>query len=243
VRTYPARVAEIQLYLGGAATRSVAHAAQIRSARIACSAAAVPHPGQVLLAVDRENVLGASLFFAGDSPDGFLCAPPIPVSWEPGTELTLYGPLGRGFQIPTRSGSAFRLALVAAGDSAARLLPLASRLPDIASVALFGDAPFPALPAFIEAYPLDDLRESFGWADFLAIDVPVEELEDLLNRLVDGLAGAAAPPGQILIYATMPCAGFGECGVCGVKTRRGSWQLACKDGPVFDLRELCPSTI
>jgi hypothetical protein len=35
----------------------------------------------------------------------------------------------------------------------------------------------------------------------------------------------------------MPCAGLADCGVCAVELRRG-WKLACKDGPVFDLRDI-----
>jgi hypothetical protein len=30
---------------------------------------------------------------------------------------------------------------------------------------------------------------------------------------------------------------MGECGVCAVNLRKG-YKLACKDGPVFDLRSL-----
>jgi len=42
---------------------------------------------------------------------------------------------------------------------------------------------------------------------------------------------------QVLIRTAVPCGGIADCSVCGVSLKSG-WQLACKDGPVFDLREI-----
>jgi dihydroorotate dehydrogenase electron transfer subunit len=42
---------------------------------------------------------------------------------------------------------------------------------------------------------------------------------------------------QILIHTPVPCGGVAECGVCAVTSKSG-WKLACRDGPVFDWREL-----
>ena len=56
-----------------------------------------------------------------------------------------------------------------------------------------------------------------------------------------GDTGAGGPwragEAQALIVTPMPCGGIAECGVCAVTVRRG-WKMACKDGPVFDLKEL-----
>jgi NAD(P)H-flavin reductase len=41
----------------------------------------------------------------------------------------------------------------------------------------------------------------------------------------------------VLLRTQMPCGALAECGVCAVRTR-GGWKMACKDGPVFDWREL-----
>jgi hypothetical protein len=42
---------------------------------------------------------------------------------------------------------------------------------------------------------------------------------------------------QILIHTSMPCGGIAECGVCALRTE-DDWKLICKEGPVFDLREI-----
>jgi hypothetical protein len=218
--SYSGRVAEVRVEADGAA------------ATIACPGRAVPGSGQYTLAVAAGDVLGAGLFFAGVWEGGFQAAPPLPAGWEPGTVLALRGPLGHGFRLPENLR---RLALVAAGASLGRLLPLASAaLAREAAVTLFSDLPLPELPAALEAYPLGALPEAQVWADFLAVDLSIEDLPGLGDRL--GLLTGSQPPcpGQVLVHAPMPCAGLAECGVCALKTRRG-WKLACVDGPVFDL--------
>jgi len=77
------------------------------------------------------------------------------------------------------------------------------------------------------------LPDLLAWADFLALDLPLEALADLGKHLPDVLPC----PAQALIYTPMPCACLARCGACAVPTRR-RWKLACEDGPVFDLREL-----
>jgi NAD(P)H-flavin reductase len=208
------------------------------AAWVACPRKAVPDPGQYLQAwspTDVDAPLGTPLFPGQSSNQGFLAVAPIPPAWEPGTELYLRGPLGHGFRMP---GAARRLALAAVGGSAARLLPLAHQgLQGEAAVALFTDAPLPALPTAMEAYPLSALPESLAWADFLALDLPVERLASLRGNL--GLKPGERLPGpaQALVAAAMPCAGLAECGACAVPARR-AWKLACRDGPVFDLNDL-----
>lgn len=208
------------------------------AAWVACPPKAVPDPGQYLLAwspTDVDAPLGTPLFTGQSSSQGFLAVAPIPPTWEPGTVLYLRGPLGHGFRMP---GAARRLALAAMGESAARLLPLALQgLQGEAAVALFTDAPLPALPTAIEAYPLSALPESLAWADILALDLPVECLASLRDNF--GLKPGERLPGpaQALVITAVPCAGLAECGACAVPVRR-AWKLACKDGPVFDLNDL-----
>jgi len=138
VRTYQGIIRQVQLDHWGRA-----------GAGIACPQAAIPAPGQYLLARaidDREAVLGTALFTAGGDGDGFLAAPPIPSVWEPGTRLELRGPIGRGLRLPDHTR---RLALLALGETPARLLPFAALALDRpeTSVALFTDASLPWLPA------------------------------------------------------------------------------------------------
>jgi hypothetical protein len=220
MRSFSGWVAEVQLHL------------RRPSALIACPPEAVPQAGQYLLAVDEEAIQATPLFLAGDWRQGFLAAPPCPDLWLPGTSLSLYGPFGHGFHLPA---DIQRLALIGLGDTNARLLPLGtnSQIENI-NITLFSDAPFTKLPPSMEAYPLKDLQESISWADFIAIDVPLENLEKMAESLRISFPGVAALRGQVLIQTSMPCSGVGDCGVCAVKIGR-SWKFTCKDGPVFEL--------
>jgi dihydroorotate dehydrogenase electron transfer subunit len=177
--------------------------------------------------------------------NGFRAAPPLPDSWAPGTPLALRGPLGHGFRLPA---GVRRLALIEAwpraeGDGpaspgVARLLPLADRaLEGNAAVTLFAAGPLPDLPLPVEAYPLEAAPEAARWADFLAVEVPLDGLPGLREVLGLGAGEPLASAGQALVVSPMPCAGLADCGVCAVQTRR-SWKLACVDGPVFDLKDL-----
>jgi NAD(P)H-flavin reductase len=209
-----------------------------RAAWITCPEEAIPEPGQYLSAwspQDQETALTSVLFPAESDELGFLAAPPVPNSWEPGTSLILRGPLGRGFQIPDTTR---RLALVALGDSLSRLLPLGMQaIGRQVGVALFTDCSLPALPAVMESNPLSALPEAFDWADFMALDLPIEQLEKLRQSLGFPAYFHLPCPAQVLVVAPMPCSGLAECGACGVPARR-SWKLCCQDGPVFDLEEL-----
>jgi hypothetical protein len=175
------------------------------------------------------------LFLGKRADNGFLTAPPVPSVWTPGTQLQLRGPLGKGFQIPTNS---LKLAFVAMDTSSARLLPLAYQtLQEKRSVALFTDAPLPALPLALEAHPLNALNEFISWADFLVIDLPIQAIPRLRHTF--GLAPQEYLPcqGQVLVLAPMPCGTLADCGVCALKVRN-TWQLVCQDGPVFNLNDL-----
>jgi hypothetical protein len=228
VRTYPGHVRQVQLD----------HWGQV-GAWIACSQAAIPAPGQYLIGralEDEDAVLGAPLFTAGSDGEGFLAAPPIPSTWDPGTRLELRGPIGRGLRMQDR---ALHLALIALGQTPARLLPFAAQAltRSETSVALFTDASLPWLPAALEVQSLQNIPDVLAWADFLAIDIPLTSLADL-RRILGRGAGERLPcPGELLIETPMPCSGLADCGACAVAGRRG-WKLACKDGPVFDINEI-----
>lgn len=221
MRIVEGRVREVREIYGG------------RAAVIACPARSVPAPGQYCLAVSEQAILGIPLFLAESLSDGFLASPPIPSDWQPGMPLRLSGPLGKGFHLPQ---NILRLALVAAGDSAACLLPLVNTdLAKQTAITLFSKIPQPDLPVYLEAYPLTSLSEFSHWADFLAIDLP-EERMGWLEEL-HAILGQTNLHGQVLVHSAMPCGGLGACGVCAVPVGR-KWKLICSDGPVFDLASL-----
>lgn len=214
-------------------------------AMIACPEAAIPAPGQYLLAHrlgDQDAVAGAVLFRGGAYPipykkelPSFTAAPPVPDHWQPGDELLLRGPLGRGFSIPQ---GVSRLGLVALNHTTERLLPLAGEALNAGGeVAVFTDSALPRIPAQIEVNPLNALAEGVEWAGFLALDGTLKQLEGIIRLL--GLGPEAPPPcpAQALLDIPMPCGGLAECGVCAVRAKRG-FALACLDGPVFDWKQI-----
>jgi hypothetical protein len=227
MQTKPGTVKEVRL---DAAGRPVAW--------IECQAQSMPEPGQYLLgwAVnDLDAALAAPLFASELSQGGFLAAAPLPAGWEPGTRLELRGPLGRGFRLPA---VARRLALGAVGDSLDRLLSLVQQgLMREMAVTLYTDHRPQTLSSAVEIYPLSSLPEALGWADLLALDLERQDLPRLRTLLGVDPERSLPCPVQALVRTPLPCAGIAECGVCAVNGRR-HWKLACKDGPVFDLREL-----
>jgi len=216
-----------------------------RAAQLDCNAKLIPSPGQYLQAHnldDPDSALGWSLFPVGiptkmsaAENSGRFNLAPIPKSWHPGSTLELRGPLGYGFDLPSVS----RLALIALGESASRLLPLVRpALNNKADIVFFSAVPLPTLPPAIEIQPLKALPEALSWADFLALDLSAAQLPSLRKTLGIEPHDPLPGPGQALITIPMPCAGIGECGICAVPLRRKGYALACKDGPVFNLNQL-----
>ncbi len=215
-----------------------------RAARVSCPANLMPSPGQYLLASDdSDSSLPVPLFYTDSAPQGFIAAPPVPDSWNPGHEIYLRGPLGHGFTIPI---SARKVGLIAFDDPPSRLRGLIRpSLRQGAAVVLVTDSVAENLPDEVEAQPLSAWSEIIEWADYLAFDVARENLFELRERLralkqVEGWSEAPARVERtrnVLIRTPVPCGGVAECGVCAVSLK-SRWKMACKDGPVFDLREI-----
>ena len=210
-----------------------------RLVRIACQANLIPTAGQYLLAGDASlslsqcSPLPVPLFYTDSASEGFVASPPIPQSWMPGMSLSLRGPLGRGFVIPV---SVRKVALVAYDDSPIRLRGLIQpALKQGAAVVLVSDFAIDHLSDEVEVQPLSTLAEIVAWADYAAFDVARANLIQLREKLGILNQLSAVYEAQVLIRTSMPCGGVAECGVCAVSLKSG-WQLACKDGPVFDLR-------
>jgi len=205
------------------------------AARVACAPGVIPAPGQYVLTrcqSDVEDALAFPVFSAGSCPGGFYAAPPLPVDWRPGTQIDIRGPLGKGFQLPLRARF---VALAVFNQHPARLLALAEQaLAQNAGVVVLMESIPDGLPAAIEVAPLAALRETLGWADYAAFDLPRPALAGVLYEVREA---AYSGDGQALVETALPCGGMGECGVCAVQLRKGH-RLACKDGPVFDLKTL-----
>ena len=208
----------------------------LRSARLACSGNLIPAPGQYLLAGDdSSSLLPVPLFYTDSAPSGFIAAPPLPDSWNPGHKLHLRGPLGRGFKLPI---SARRVVFVAYDDTPARLRGLIRpALKQNAAVVLVCDSVSDNLPDDVEVQPSSALSEVCKWADYIALDVARENLPELRQRLGKLIQMPSSGEAQVLIRTPMPCGGVAECGVCAVAIK-SNWMMACKDGPVFDWSDI-----
>jgi dihydroorotate dehydrogenase electron transfer subunit len=205
------------------------------SARIACPPTLVPAPGQYLLAHNpaSDDPLAVPVFSAGEAPEGFLVASPMPSAWSPNVTLALRGPLGHGFALPP---FARRVALAALDVSPAYLLgliPLAQR--QDASICLVCDEPPEELSMDVEIRPLAAFAEISTWADYLALAVSREAMREWRESIRSGGPLQVPRDAQVLVVTSMPCGGLAECGVCSVSLKTGE-KLVCKDGPVLDLK-------
>ena len=207
-----------------------------RYVRVVCPPGLIPAPGQYVLASDgSESLLPLPLFHTDLAPRGFLAAVPQGVTWSPGLALHLRGPLGRGFTLPL---SVRRVGLVAFDDSPVRLIGLIKQtLERDAAVVLVCDSAPHNLPDEVEVQPLSAMNEILEWADYVAFDVARENLSRLRETLGKQNQVAAGIGAQLLVRTPIPCGGVGKCGVCAV-TLQSEWRLACKDGPVFDWKDL-----
>ncbi len=214
-----------------------------------------PGPGQFVLA-DLGDPVRTPLFPAACSEDGFavLVRPGHPVRrYLPDTELSLLGPLGRGF----RTVGAERLLLIAEVDALPPLLPLTHHATAITLViAARTRAQLPAastFPAHVELQVLTEdgsaghqgtlaasgeapLTALLQWADCVCVACDAAQREPLARRVRETRLQPQDDFAQVLVRTPMPC-GVGACDVCRVETRRGE-RRACTDGPVFDLLTL-----
>ena len=202
------------------------------------------------------------LFPARLEPDGFdvLVPPEHPAAaLQPGSEINLIGPLGRGFEVPE---TAHRLLLVADTIHLPVLLPLTypdnsilSTIPGF-SITLLLSAPTAAelypirlLPPALEVHvvtgdgsaghgtsSVDLLPDLVRWADCVCIADDAARYPAMAEVVREVRLRPDRRFAQALVVPPMAC-GVGACQGCGIPTSRTT-RLACTDGPVFDLLEL-----
>lgn len=208
----------------------------LRHARISCPADLIPPSGKYLLAGDAsDSPLPVSLFSTESAFGSFISSTPIPETWTPGTKISLRGPLGSGFVLPA---SARKVALVPFDASSLHLRSLIQpALVQGAAIVLISDVDWERLPDEVEIQPFSTLDDVMGWADYIAFDVLREDLPGFRERLGGLNQSSVGKEAQVLLRTPIPCGGVAECGVCAVMLKSG-WKLACKDGPVFNLKEI-----
>ena len=170
---------------------------------------------------------------------------------RPGDRVTLFGPLGHGYRVRS---SARNLLFVAGGIGVAPLVWFADeRVARGDNVTLLlgartADQLFPAelLPPEVEIVSCTDdgsagrqalvselLPEYLLWADQVFACGPAPMFRAMAAEL---RRAAWRKPVQALLEERMAC-GTGICYSCAVETRKGI-RLICKDGPMFDLRDV-----
>jgi hypothetical protein len=201
--------------------------------RFSAAAQAIPGPGQVSLGFrpGSQDVMRTALFPCLISSEGFSSVIPEGCAWETGDEIDLEGPAGTAFRPPSR---AQRWVLASFDNPADRLLPLLFEgLHRGTELALVCSDPPPDMPEALELNP--PWQEAAAWADFIALDLGANltSAEILPSRVREGNSRAVV---QVLVTPPMPC-GIGACGACSIRTRSG-WVLACRDGTVWEARDL-----
>jgi dihydroorotate dehydrogenase electron transfer subunit len=167
-----------------------------------------------------------------------------------GDRIDLFGPLGNGFEIAPSSKN---LLLVAGGIGIAPLVALGGLAVtmDKSVTLLIGDTtvdriyPDHLLPAGVEAIIAteDGSAGEMGMAtDLLPRYVPEADQVFVcgplpMYRKIAGMGDVlGAKPVQVILETVLGC-GVGACLGCTVETVHGP-RLVCKDGPVFELRDI-----
>jgi dihydroorotate dehydrogenase electron transfer subunit len=146
---------------------------------------------------------------------------------EPGDQLQVLGPVGRGFRLP--DGAAHLLVVASSLD---RLLPtIQQALRRNLAVTVLTPRSADLLPPDVEIHRGPLSAELAAWADVVVLDVADPKARAQHIR-------ALAPPRaehyiQALFTVPMPC-GVGACQACWVELVQAK-RLACVDGPVFAL--------
>jgi dihydroorotate dehydrogenase electron transfer subunit len=170
---------------------------------------------------------------------------------RPGDTLPIFGPLGKGYRLDSRSQNVL---LVAGGLGVAAVMAMADQaLAAGKSVTLLQGArttpklfPHQMLPADVEAVSATDdgssghhgrvtdlLPDYLPWADQVFACGPnpmFASMADVMRRQ------RSRKPVQALLEERMGC-GTGVCYGCAVFTRKGV-RLVCRDGPRFELRDV-----
>lgn len=185
----------------------------------------------------------------------WLAAQPVDIT------LDLYGPVGTSFTLDRRtqrlllagSGAALPSLLFLAAQAVARrcevvllaaadradLLPPAFLLPSDVEYQTSeqGEAGLISLLASPNRTPLPALSGSLiAWADQVAFAGEAALVAPAAEAVRAGRMRWERGFAQIALDGALPC-GLGICQSCSVITRDG-FRLRCKDGPVFDLRDL-----
>jgi dihydroorotate dehydrogenase electron transfer subunit len=220
-------------------------------------------PGQALLArcappgsddpLLRRPVFPSAIDGGAGTVELLLAAEERGLAWlaaQPaGAPLDLYGPVGAGFSLDGRTRN---LLLAGAGRGLPALVALsrvavARGMAVVLLAAAAGPAALPPpymLPPDVEYQTSGDgesglpalLGGALGWADQLCVAVEQPLVGPTSDAVRAGKLRWERGFAQAILCGPMPC-GLGTCQGCLVEARDGV-RMRCKDGPIFDLRDL-----
>jgi NAD(P)H-flavin reductase len=206
--------------------------------------AGAPGRFHMLRALAGDTLLARPLSAVRDEAGvvGFLCEPRgagIAAIAREGAELSVLGPLGRGFDLAAAAG--VRPLLVGGGFGAALLARPAAALPGAVLLAGFRSEAHAAAATLVPVSERHVVIEPERITALLAI--LVREATSVLAAGPTGLVRAAAHaalqaglPCQVALEAPMAC-GYGSCHGCAVELD-GRLVRLCLEGPVVDARRL-----
>jgi dihydroorotate dehydrogenase electron transfer subunit len=207
----------------------------------------VMHPGQFALARDPSTLdpyLRRTMWLyhsEGERVAFTLPAnDPLAARAQIGDTIDLLAPLGHAVEF---DANARHVLLIGEGARVVPLIAIAdsaiAQQREVVLVYYGADAFPPHLLAPEVEYRTDANAlsiELITWADAMV----ASGTDDIYRTLADAVRAARyrLEPGlaRVLVDLPMPC-GTGDCYACAVETRRGV-QLACVDGPAFDLIDL-----
>lgn len=171
---------------------------------------------------------------------------------EVGDELTVFGPLGHGYNM---DNDGRRPILVAGGVGVAPLLYLAREFHarDIRPVFIYGGRTADDLPLADDIAEISDLvvtTENGERGEQGLVTAPLDRLlgedsnaivyscgPDGMLHAVSDVAQRAGVPCQLALEAPMAC-GMGTCKGCAVMGTDGVYRYVCYDGPVFEAADI-----
>lgn len=230
------------------------HVVMVRCAPISSADPLLRRP-LFLVGADRATATITLLITPTEPGLAWLAAQPV------GSQLDLYGPVGQPFTLDGRSQ---RLLLAGSGSALPSLFFLATqavmRRHEVVLLAAATDLsylpPPYVLPSEVEYQTSDQAATGLiamlttstqtalptlsdnplAWADHLALALDLPLIDPLIEVVRMGRIRWQRGFAQVALAGSMPC-GLGLCQACSCETRDGP-RLRCKDGPVFDLRDL-----
>ena len=191
-------------------------------------------PGQIIYTYQQDiDDLIIPLTFIKKQNDQFWYACDKPIQWQIGKEISVRGPIGKGFHPIDREG---KILFIIPGELFGSLRPLIDdAIQSKKNVAIFCKNIDWQIHPDAEIILIEDLDFAINWTDFIYLECARNELKNILDII--NLIKERRIPSEIFVHTPILCGGNADCMVCAVKTKSG-YRRICKDGPIISIEEL-----